>query len=71
MQNSYLQDDQLTFSDVAVFPFVRQFAFVDKAWFDQAPYPRLQSWLQSFLDSVLFTHVMRKYPLWQEGEINE
>lgn len=71
MQHSYLQGDQLTFSDVAVFPFVRQFAFVDKAWFDQTDYPSLQIWLQSLLDSVLFTDVMRKYPLWQEGETNE
>ena len=71
MQNTYLQDDHLTFTDVAIFPFVRQFAFADKAWFDQAPYPGLQTWLQSFLDSVLFTHVMRKYPVWQEAEIDE
>ena len=70
-QNRYLLGDQMTFSDVAVFPFIRQFAFVDKAWFDQAPYPRLQAWLQSFLDAVLFTSTMRKYPLWQEGEIDE
>jgi glutathione S-transferase len=46
----YLLDDQLTFSDVAIFPFVRQFAFVDKAWLDTAPYPKLKAWLQSFLD---------------------
>jgi glutathione S-transferase len=71
VQHRYLQGDQLTFSDVAIFPFVRQFAFVGKAWFDQAPYPRLQTWLQSFLDAVLFTDVMRKYPVWQEDEINE
>ena len=70
-QHRYLLGDQLAFSDVAVFPFIRQFAFVDKAWFDQAPYPRLQSWLQSLLDSILFTSTMRKYPVWQEGEINE
>ena len=62
----YLQDDQITFSDVAIFPFVRQFAFVDKAWFDSAPYPKLNAWLQSFLDSDLFLDVMTKYPRWDE-----
>jgi len=62
----YLMDDQLTFPDVAVFPFVRQFAFVDKTWFDQAPYPKLQAWLQSFLDSELFSAVMKKFPVWHE-----
>ncbi len=62
----YLLNDQLTFSDVAIFPFVRQFAFVDKAWFDSAPYPKLKAWLQAFLDSDLFLSVMTKYPRWYE-----
>ncbi len=60
--------DQLSFADVAVFPFVRQFASVDKAWFDQAPYPKLQTWLQSMLDSSLFLNAMRKLPAWREGD---
>lgn len=63
----HLLDHRLTFADVAVFPFVRQFAFVDKTWFDQAPYPLLQSWLSSFLDSALFLNVMTKYPTWCEA----
>ena len=62
----FLLDDKLTFSDVAIFPFVRQFAFVDKAWFDSAPYPKLNAWLQSFLHSDLFLSVMTKYPRWYE-----
>ena len=64
--NKYLLADKLTFADVAIFPFIRQFAFVDKPWFDQAPYPKLQSWLQSLLDSDLFLSVMTKYPRWLE-----
>lgn len=70
-QNRFLLDDHLTFTDVAIFPFIRQFAMVDKTWFDQAPYPGLQFWLQSLLDSVLFTNVMTKYPPWQETASNE
>ena len=67
----YLLADQVTFADVAVFPFVRQFAMVDKPWFDQAPYPNLRAWLQTFFDSVLFTSVMTKYPPWQETLTDE
>jgi glutathione S-transferase len=67
----YLLAGQLTFADVAVFPFIRQFAFVDKTWFDQAPYPRLQAWLQHFLDSDLFLAVMTKFPRWQEDQADE
>lgn len=64
--NTYLLTGQPTFADIAVFPFIRQFAFVDKAWFDQAPYPKLQGWLQAFLDSELFLSVMTKFPRWEE-----
>jgi glutathione S-transferase len=56
---------RLTFADIAVFPFIRQFAFVDKAWFDETPYPLLRNWLSSHLKSELFLSVMTKYPAWQ------
>lgn len=64
--NTYLVTGRPTFADIAIFPFIRQFAFVDKAWFDQAPYPKLQGWLQGFLDSDLFLSVMTKFPRWEE-----
>ncbi len=63
---AYLVNERMTFADVAVFPFIRQFALVDKPWFEQAPYPRVQAWLQDFLDSELFLAVMTKFPLWRE-----
>ena len=69
--HSYLMAKQLTFSDVAIFPFVRQFAFVDKDWFDQTPYTKLQAWLQMFLDSDLFLSVMTKFPRWYEDQVHE
>jgi hypothetical protein len=54
---------------VAIFPFVRQFALVDKTWFDQAPFPRLQNWLETFLESSVFVEAMRSFPVWQEGDL--
>lgn len=65
-KHTFLLDRQPRFPDIAIFPFIRQFAMVDKRWFDQAPYPALQDWLQSLLDSVLFSSVMTKHPPWQE-----
>ena len=56
----YLLADHPSLADVALMPFVRQFAHVDREWFGQAPYRRLQDWLQRFLESDLFTGVMRK-----------
>ena len=66
-QHKYLIDTQLKLTDIAIFPFIRQFALVDKDWFDQAPYPHLQSWLNEFLHSTLFSQVMIKSPAWQNG----
>jgi len=56
----YLLTDHLSLADVALLPFVRQFAHVDREWFAQTPYVRLQVWLQRFLDSELFTSIMKK-----------
>ena len=52
-------------ADVAVFPFVRQLAAVDPRWWAQAPYPNVQVWLTSWLESPLFASVMKKYPRWE------
>lgn len=57
---SFLVKATPSLADVAVFPFVRQFAAVDPVWFDQAPLPHVQRWLQYWLASPLFTSIMQK-----------
>lgn len=64
-QAPYLLGNALSIADMAIFPFVRQFAHVDKAWFDGAAYPNLQFWLQQRLNSSAFAQIMEKYPKWQ------
>lgn len=61
----FLTGNSVTLVDVALFPFVRQFAGVDPAWWQCAPYPWLRCWLEGWLASVLFTDAMVKHPLWQ------
>ena len=56
----YLLADHLSLADVALAPFVRQFAHVDREWFGATPYQRLQRWLERFLQSPLFISVMAK-----------
>jgi len=48
-----------SFADVAIFPFVRQFAAVDQKWFDTQPLPALQAWLARWLASDLFASIMQ------------
>lgn len=61
----YLLSKNISVVDVAIFPFIRQLAYVDKTTFDQLPLPKLQVWLDDFLGSDLFALVMQKRPLWQ------
>jgi len=56
----YLLTEHPSLADIALLPFVRQFAHVDRDWFAQTPYVRLQAWLQRFLESELFTGIMKK-----------
>lgn len=57
---AYLLAHHPSLADMALAPFVRQFAHVDRDWFARAPYPRLQRWLEAFLQSPLFMRVMAK-----------
>lgn len=47
-------------ADMALLPFIRQFAHVDRDWFAQTPYRHLQAWLEGLLQSGLFVAVMVK-----------
>ncbi|MDR3428296.1 glutathione S-transferase [Silvimonas sp.] len=59
-RQDWLAGDKPGLVDMAAFPFVRQFAHVDKTWFYQSPYPRLIAWLDNQLASALFAQVMQK-----------
>ena len=59
--------DRETLADHAILPFVRQFAFIDKQWFDAQPWPSLQRWLARYLASEAFGAIMSKYAQWEEG----
>ncbi|SDF06825.1 glutathione S-transferase [Sulfitobacter delicatus] len=60
--------DRPTLADYAILPFVRQFAFIDKTWFDAQDWPALHHWLDRFLASERFESIMTKYPQWQPGD---
>ncbi|MEY3786844.1 MAG: hypothetical protein RLZ75_1051 [Pseudomonadota bacterium] len=57
---NYLCGNSISLADVAIFPFIRQFASVDKEWFQMTSFHSLNNWLQIFLTSALFGSVMKK-----------
>ena len=60
-----LLEKRTTLADVAIFPFIRQFANVDRNWFDRSKYTILRQWLEYFENSNLFKSVMDKYSPWE------
>lgn len=59
-QNAQLGGATPCATDIAIIPFVRQFAAVEPAWFDALPLPALQGWLRGWLAHDLFTRAMAK-----------
>ena len=57
--------------DVALFPFIRQFAGVDPSWWQNAPYPSIRRWLKNWLNGALFSVIMVKYSRWEPGQAGE
>jgi len=69
LKNSeYIFDDNISYADIVLLPFIRQFRIADIEWFDSLPYDNLKKWLSSFLDSSLLNSIMKKYDLWKEGD---
>ena len=64
----YLGGGTRALTDIALLPFVRQFAEIDRAWFDAQPLPALHRWLARHLASDLFQAAMVKLPVWRPGD---
>ena len=65
-QTSFLLSNKISLADIAIFPFIRQFAAVDSDWFASADYMKLKSWLQHLVESELFQGAMLKYPTYTD-----
>ena len=57
----WLCGPQPSLADMAILPFVRQFAHTDAAWFAAQTWPQLRTWLANFEASAMFKNVMAKH----------
>ena len=64
----YLGGQARGFTDIALFPFIRQFAAIDPPWFATQPLPHLQAWLETLTATALSAAVMPKFAPWAEGD---
>ena len=60
--------DKIKLADMAILPFVRQFAHIDQAWFYAQPWPKVIAWLDAFKASDAFNAIMPKYTKWHTGD---
>ena len=65
LHKGWLMGDRASLADMAILPFIRQFAHTDAEWFAAQPWPRLQGWLAAFEASALYQSVMGKHAAWQ------
>ena len=63
-EHTFLMSDKESLADIALIPFIRQFARIERQWYLQSPYPMVRQWLNRYLQSPTFTKVMAKHPLW-------
>ena len=64
-KNAYLFGAHPSLADIAIAPFVRQFALTDATWFKQQSWPGLRRWLNELIESPMFALVMTRYFRWQ------
>ena len=63
----YLYGDRCSLTDAAILPFVRQFATVDRPWFDAQALLHTRSWLEAFVASPLYDAAMQRSDPWRPG----
>lgn len=67
-EHGQLCGERRGFADIAIFPFIRQFANHDRGWFDTLQLPHLQQWLAGHLNSELFKIAMQREKPWKPGD---
>jgi glutathione S-transferase len=65
-QHDYIFGEQESLADIALLPFIRQFAKIERQWYVGSSYVNVKRWLNKYLQSAMFNKVMTQYPIWNE-----
>ena len=60
----------ISLADIAVMPFIRQFSNVDIGYFNNR-FSFLSKWKQSLISLEIFSKMMNKFEIWEEGKKGE
>jgi glutathione S-transferase len=64
---THLAGEGVSLADMAIAPFVRQFANVDVAWFSSQPCAAVHRWMTTIVASERFERIMRPISVWVPG----
>ena len=67
IEGQFLFGNQPKLADVAIFPFVRQYANIDINWFNEFQWKKLKDWLDFFVGSKMFVKSQKKFDQWRLG----
>lgn len=67
-RSDYLAGEGRGLADIAIFPFVRQFAAVEPEWFSTQAITMVRNWLDRLIGSPLFTRAMLPVQPWRDGD---
>ena len=62
--SKFLMGNKMSLVDIAIFPFIRQFAAVNPQRFEGLSFASVKAWLNQHIESDLFNSVMDKHPTW-------
>jgi len=68
--NHFLFSQNITLGDMALLPFIRQFAYVDITWFNQR-FIYLSKWMEDLIQSGIFQSMMKKFKIWNQLDKGE
>lgn len=66
-RSAHLFGSHASLADMAIAPFVRQFAGIDAARWEAGPWPQVRRWLAAWQAGEALERVMGKYAAWVQG----
>ncbi len=68
--SKWIFSDKVSFLDISILPFIRQFKIADNDYFFNQKYSKVVKLLNQFEDSSLFQQTMNKYDVWNASDSN-
>lgn len=66
-RTGHLVGDSESLADIAILPFIHDFAEIDRDWFDSSPYLALRGWLNRYRNNPLWQQALQHVPRWYPG----